>query len=168
MQCQPEATINTSSSKYLGVENRCAAVVLEGFYKPTASGSHYLAFSTMGLTNYLINDEIVHTSQNSGMMTGQEERKQFAFIQGNQYRIRVESFAAPFKPEMPLISGIVGFDLGFMTQQEYDEDLLTAAVDAARSVDVALVFVGTTVEWETEGAKLLLSLPAHEYRLISK
>ncbi|KFZ03434.1 hypothetical protein V502_10949 [Pseudogymnoascus sp. VKM F-4520 (FW-2644)] len=162
LQSQPEATINTYSSKYLGVENRCAAVVLEGFYQPAVSGSHFLAFSTMGLTNFLINDEVVHTSQNVGMMTGQEERKQFAFIQGEQYRIRVESFGAPFRPEMPLITGMVGFDLGFMTQQEYDEDLLQAAVDAACSVDVALVFVGNTVEWETEGwDRQTMELPAN-------
>ena len=59
-----------------------------------------------------------------------------------------EGFYAPF---LAFIDHMPCMRMGFMPQAVYEQDLLPAAVEAARNADVALVFVGNTSEWETEG-----------------
>jgi beta-glucosidase len=90
------------------------------------------------------------------ILAGVEEGKaQFHFTQGQEYRIRVRSLAPATEPNdeesFNLLAGLLGIHLGFMRQNEFEEDLLTAAVEVAKSADVALIFVGNTPAWETEG-----------------
>jgi beta-glucosidase len=58
-----------------------------------------------------------------------------------------------------------GVRVGFRTKDT--DGLFTRAVDAAREADAAVVFVGTTGEWETEGRdRTSLSLPGRQDELI--
>ena len=62
-------------------------------------------------------------------------------------------------------TGLDGFRVGFRTID--GDGLIARAVDAARDADVALVFVGTTAEWETEGRdRTSFDLPGRQPDLI--
>ena len=62
-------------------------------------------------------------------------------------------------------SGLDGFRVGFRTVDA--DGLIARAADAAREADVALVFVGTTAEWETEGMdRTSFELPGRQPDLI--
>jgi beta-glucosidase len=66
-----------------------------------------------------------------------------------------------------LETAIAGVRVGFRTVGQ--DALLTDAVDAASSADVAVVVVGTTAEWETEGYdRTSLSLPGRQGELIRR
>ncbi|KAL2840404.1 glycoside hydrolase superfamily [Aspergillus pseudoustus] len=136
------------------------AATMTATFIPTITGNHYLGFSTVGNTTIFINDEPVFRYEGNypdvmaflfGVAT--EEKKQYYFIAGQEYRIRIEA-----KSAQDTTSGletyalnIVGFMLTFMTEREHDGDLLSEAVETAQSSDVAVVFVGNTPSWETEG-----------------
>jgi beta-glucosidase len=161
----PEATANHPTGSYMPIETRCEALKIEGSYKPSVSGSHYLSFSSLGPSKLFINDHAVFDiTKNSddpmGFLLGgvAEEKKQYDFVKGQEYKIRIESLA-PVGSDgggLSLLDGLLGVHTGFMLQQTYEEDLLTSAVEAAKSADVALVFVGNTTAWETEGTILFL------------
>ena len=60
---------------------------------------------------------------------------------------------------------IDGFRIGFRTVDA--DGLIARAADAARESDVALVFVGTTAEWETEGFdRTTFELPGRQPDLV--
>jgi beta-glucosidase len=62
---------------------------------------------------------------------------------------------------------LAGLRLGFRTVDA--EGLLEAAVATASRADVALVFVGTTQEWETEGRdRASLALPGRQDELVAR
>lgn len=50
-----------------------------------------------------------------------------------------------------LSSNVIGFNFGLVNQDLFEADLISEAVEAARASDVAVVFVGNTPVWETEG-----------------
>lgn len=82
-----------------------------------------------------------------------EEQKQFNFEAGEPYQIRLEACTVEDPDiEESFMSKCLGFNLGFMEQHIVEADLLHEAVDIASSSDVAIVFVGNTPAWETEGA----------------
>jgi beta-glucosidase len=156
-----EATANHLTGSYMPIETRCEAVKIEGYYKPSIDGSHYLSFSALGPSKLFINDDVVFDiTKNSddpmGFLLGgvAEEKKQFDFVKGKEYRIRIESLAPSGNGGggLSLLDGLLGVHTGFMLQQTYEEDLLTIAVESAKSAEVAIVFVGHTTAWETEGA----------------
>ena len=63
--------------------------------------------------------------------------------------------------------GIAGFRVGFRTRDE--DALLARAVVAAADADVAVVFVGTNGEWETEGRdRRSLALPGRQDELVAR
>ncbi|KIW13986.1 hypothetical protein PV08_06767 [Exophiala spinifera] len=137
-------------------------MTLLGTFKPKTSGLHYISLSTLGGTRVYINDELVFDYSNSqttdimAFLIGSpgEDKKRYLFTAGESYRIRIEA-----KATKDTISGFslftkeaIGFSLGFALESEHDADLLTAAIEAAKSSDVAVVFVGHTPIWESEGA----------------
>jgi beta-glucosidase len=165
---EPEAIQNNETGSYMPIETRCAAVRIEGAYKPSVSGSHYMSFYALGPSQLFINDKLIFDiTKNSddpmGFLFGGvvEERSQVDFVKGQEYRVRVESIAPVSHPNsketLSLLDGLLGVHLGFMTQETFEEDLLASAVEVAKSADVALVFVGNIASWETEGVMLFSS-----------
>ncbi|KAB8223917.1 glycosyl hydrolase family 3 C-terminal domain-containing protein [Aspergillus novoparasiticus] len=82
------------------------------------------------------------------------EKKQYQFTAGEEYKIQIEAKSAQDTTSGPqtYASIVVGFNLSFMYEQEHDTDLLSGALQLAQSSDIAIVFVGNTPTWETEGA----------------
>ena len=61
-----------------------------------------------------------------------------------------------------LMEGQASIHLGFIAQAEMEHDVLTEATKLASEADLAIVFVGNTTQWETEGQDLSsMTLPAH-------
>lgn len=59
------------------------------------------------------------------------------------------------------MEGQTSIHLGFIAQAEMEQDVLAEAVDLAKDADLAIVFVGNTTQWETEGQDLSsMTLPA--------
>ncbi|KAL2841031.1 glycoside hydrolase superfamily [Aspergillus pseudoustus] len=136
-----------------------AAVVMAGVYKPAESGAHYLSFTIFGEATISIDSEVVLQTENSrdlmGTLLGAADavQVQHNFIAGKEYHIQISAKAGDASDSGISVLGnsYLGFSLGLAHQQEYEADLLSSAVDAARTSDIAIVFTGHTPEWETEG-----------------
>ena len=135
------------------------AVTLTGTFTPSVSGNHYLSFATLANTAIFINDEPVFKAvgPSADMMamllgTAPEDRKQYQFTAGQSYKLRVEAQAMEAEPGASLLAfPMINFRFGFLLEKEFNVDLLTPAVETAKSSDVAIVFVGHSPVWETEG-----------------
>ncbi|KAI8649153.1 Beta-glucosidase [Fusarium keratoplasticum] len=144
------------------------AVRMTTTYIPSVSGKHYLSFSGIGPTKLFINQvflgEIKETEEAMMFFLGAQEEKhvQYDFIAGQKYYILVESTISPVpNAELFLAEDKVAVHLGFIEQAEMETDLQSEAVELAKQADVALVFVGNTPQWETEGQDMAtMSLPA--------
>jgi beta-glucosidase len=160
---EPDSITTIPSGKFMSLDTPCQAVKLEGVYRPTISGSHYLSFSSLGPAKLLINDqEVFKITKNSddqmGFLLGGtvEEQTQFEFIKGEEYKLYVETLAPVNEGSnhgdgLSLLADMLGVHLGFMLQEEYERDSLAEAIDLAKSAETVVVFVGNTPQWETEG-----------------
>jgi beta-glucosidase len=135
-------------------------VLLSTTFVPDSSGRHYLSCAGIGPTSVSINDKVIyeqkHNSEDAmAFLFGGNPEKQFTypFNKGESYKIRVYSSPPVTSGDEDggILSGLPGFRLGFMSQEEHDEDLLSSAVSLARDCDIAIVFTGHTPDWETEG-----------------
>ncbi|KAF2175424.1 glycoside hydrolase family 3 protein [Zopfia rhizophila CBS 207.26] len=126
---------------------------------PDETGSHYLSCSGMGPTVVSINDKVIfeqkgNSEDSMAFLLGGVTEKEFTFpfAKGESYEIHIRSSPPGGTDDIGgILEGRPGFRLGFMNQQEHDEDLLSKAVEVARDCDVAIVFTGHTPVWETEG-----------------
>lgn len=157
---EPFEAYNVPYGNLLPFGKGCKLAVLEGTYKPTVSGSHYLSFNGLGPCKLIINDKVfIEITENcedsmAFFLGGAEEQvRQFPFQEGHSYKIRVESWAPTEDncDNLAMVNGMPGIRLGSMTQGLYEEDLIQEAVEVASGVDQAIVFVGRTSAWETEG-----------------
>lgn len=90
----------------------------------------------------------------------EDEMRQYNFQAGKRYKFRLESVAPLNGGDNgigAILEGVLATRLCFMNQQEYEEDLLSRAIEVAKGVDVVLAFVGNSSVWETEGTLLLYS-----------
>lgn len=162
----PMSVQNNSGGSYGGFGVRCAAAILEGEYHSSISGSHYVSFMGLGPSKLYINNEMLVSLENPcvdpmGFLLGGvvESEFQYQFEAGNVYKVRIETIAPKndgSNGNMDLLNGLIGCKLGFMLQKTYEENLLDAAVEAAKGSDIALIFVGNTPSWETEGFDLII------------
>ncbi|PSN69431.1 hypothetical protein BS50DRAFT_550276 [Corynespora cassiicola Philippines] len=137
-----------------------ARVCLTGTYTPSATGRHYISFATIGNSKVYINDELVYNIEGKSadvmallLGVAKEEQKRFDFVAGQPYQIRLEAstVADLDNPLSFLSNNILGFNFGLMEQHLMEANLLQEAIDVAKASDVAVVFVGNTPAWETEG-----------------
>ncbi|KAL3475887.1 glycoside hydrolase superfamily [Aspergillus californicus] len=129
-----------------------------GSFTPTQSGNHYLAMSGLGRSKILINGKVVYEQKENcpdsmAFLLGgvKEPETQYSFEAGTTYTIEVVTTKPTSSGGLSLLDGIIGFRLGFMTEKDHNQDLLSEAVEVAKSCDFAIVFTGHTPEWETEG-----------------
>ncbi|KAF7670956.1 glycoside hydrolase superfamily [Alternaria burnsii] len=143
-------------------------VIVTGIFTPSTSGKHYISLATLGNTKVYINDELVYDIEGKSadvyailIGVAVEEQKQFDFVANKPYQIRLEASTVE-DPDVKesFMSKCLGFNFGFMEQHLMEADLLQEAIDVASSSDVAIVFVGNTPAWETEGAdRITMALP---------
>lgn len=127
-------------------------VVLTGTFTPSVSGKHYISLATLGNTKVHINDALVYNIEGKSadvyailMGVAVQEQKQFNFVAGEPYQIRLEACTVEDPDvEESFMSKYLRLNFGFMEQQIMEADLLQEAVDIADSPDVAIVFVGNT------------------------
>lgn len=132
------------------------------------SGTFELALAQAGRARVLIDGEVVldgflNPPPPGGAdffgLASQELVTEVRFEEGSSVEIVVE-FARVY-------ASLAGVRLGFRTTEA--EHLLERAVEAAKGSDVALVFVGTTAEWESEGHdRSSLQLPGRQDELIAR
>lgn len=148
----------------------CKTVKFTTTYIPITPGAHYLSFSGLGPSKFYINDELVAHQKEStkdamGFLLGVQEeiRTQFFFEVGKEYNIVVETHPSPTSnAELYLLDNQCSVHLGLISQEEMEQDVLAEAVSLAKDADLAIVFVGNTTQWETEGQDLeSMSLPAN-------
>lgn len=158
----PERSYAYPLATFMAIESKPQLVRLNGVFKPATSGAHYFSLLSLGHAKFFIDDELVYDAgpephPHAFALGGEfEVKKQFQFKQGREYRLRVEVLAPPPEQAMvPLMAGRIALHVGFMPQAEYEEDVVGTAVEAAKSADVALVFVGNTAEWESEGERIV-------------
>jgi beta-glucosidase len=170
MSGAPVKTIDSNKASYIPLGERFGSVKIVGTYSPPEPGSHYLSLAGLGPTKLFINNTLILeqpepcTDSMAFLLGGHIEQEcQYYFEVGEAYHLRIES-------EQPkadgngnfLMDGLLGTRLGFMTQEGHEENLIPGAVQAARHADVALVFVGNPMAWETEGQdRATMSLPAY-------
>ena len=92
-----------------------------------------------------------------------ETNFQHAFVAGVEYSVRMESLAPKKSVSgLSILDSLIGFHLGFVTQQEYEEDIQSVATKVAKNADIALIFTGHTTVWETDGQdQKSMSLPVN-------
>ncbi|CAA9962275.1 Beta-glucosidase [Pyrenophora teres f. maculata] len=127
-------------------------------FTPSKSGSHYLGCSGIGPTVVRIDGKVVfEQTQNSpdymGFLFGGNPEKEFqvSFTAGKQYKVQIHSKPPAGDSDGSILSGLPGFRLGFMYEDEHNMDLAAEAVALAKECDIAIIFTGHTPVWETEG-----------------
>lgn len=137
-------------------------------YQPPVPGTHYLSFSGLGPSKLYINDVLIADQKSAipdamGFFLGVQEeiRVQYPF-ESQPYTIVIETHPSPTSnSELYLMDDQCSIHLGLITQSEMEHDVLAEAVALAKEVDLAILFVGNTTQWETEGQDLSsMSLPA--------
>ncbi|KAH8879310.1 hypothetical protein GQ53DRAFT_775053 [Thozetella sp. PMI_491] len=138
-------------------------------YTPPISGKHYISFSGIGPSKLFIKGEMLshqerETPDSMAFFLGvqEEHRFQYDFDAAKTYEIVIESIPSQIpNSELHLFDGQISAHLGLVEQAEMDRDLLGEAVALAEEADMAICFVGNTVQWETEGQDLAtMQLPA--------
>ncbi|KAH6625491.1 glycoside hydrolase superfamily [Boeremia exigua] len=154
------STVNYASSSFRSREaTGMARIVLTGTYTPKVSGKHYISLATIGNTKVHINDDLVYNIEGKSadvyailLGVAIEEQKQFEFEAGRPYRIRLEAATvADPENEVSFNAKSLGFNFGLLEQHLMEADLLQEAIETAKASEVAVVFVGNTQAWETEG-----------------
>ncbi|KAL5387317.1 hypothetical protein DPSP01_003541 [Paraphaeosphaeria sporulosa] len=147
----------------------CQSVRLSTTHKPPITGDHYLSFSGLGPSKLFIDGELVAeqtgpTKDAMGFFLGVQDeiRVQYPFKTGKEYLIVAETHPSPVSnAELYLMDNQCSIHLGFILQAEMEQDVLSEAVELAKDADLAIVFVGNTTQWETEGQDLSsMNLPA--------
>lgn len=138
-------------------------------YRPTQSGTHYLSFSGIGPSRLYINEELIAeqkcaTKDSMAFLLGVQEeiRFQYPFETSRIYNIRIETVpSSNSNSELYLMDDQISVHLGFVPAAEMELDLRSEAVALAQEADLAIIFVGNTTQWETEGQDLsAMVLPA--------
>ena len=153
---------------YGGLPDECAhgefTMNLTGDFVPEVSGPHRFGAAIVGKGRMAVGDTIVlddpdGTLPRSDLMFGIASEEQFA---------TVDLVAGEPVPVHITVSGDKGlgvFTLGVKVVSE--RSLLDEAVAVAAEADVAVVVVGTTDEWETEGVdRATLALPGDQDALV--
>ena len=140
---------------------------LSGWLTPEVSGTYRVTMRGYGGRRLIVNGQVVAEDWDapaaadapSAMYATHEEGGTFEFTAGERVLISAELHSN--QPQVCL--------LGIGCEPPHGGDLMTAAVDAARGADVAIVVVGTDSAWETEGRdRQTADLPVRQVELIEK
>ncbi|KAL4879541.1 glycoside hydrolase superfamily [Aspergillus karnatakaensis] len=155
----PKLLVVPAASLHHVQEKNIHTAEMTGIYRPSESGAHYITLNLFGEATVTINGEVVLQANCSDDLMGNllgastAVHVQHDFVEGQKYEIKIYATSADCSDSGLTIIGdrFITFTLGMMHQAEYEADLISPAVEAARSSDIAIVFTGHTPSWETEG-----------------
>ncbi len=141
---------------------------LTGTYRAEASGIHRIGVYAAGLAKVYVDGRLVAdawrnwTRGRTFFEEGCDEViGEVAFEAGRDYEIRIEFATKPFAT-----LGLAAFSVGI--GKPLGDEAIAEAVALAKSSEVALVFVGRSGEWDTEGSDLAsIVLPGRQNELVS-
>ena len=131
------------------------------------SGSYAFGLVSAGRSRLMVDGELVvdnWTSQESGTsffgLGSKEVSEELQLEAGRAYEIMVEYSALP-------MGGLGGVTIGCLAPRP--ADMMDRAVEAARNSDVAIVFLGSNPDWESEGRdRKSMQLPGDQEELIRR
>ncbi|CAM2813974.1 glycoside hydrolase family 3 C-terminal domain-containing protein [Prescottella defluvii] len=130
------------------------------------AGTHQ--FSVSGAGKYSLQ---IGTAEHEITLAGADADLIENLVKPPEYRVAAELAAGAVGVEMRMVAPdfpMVMFGLNHEAPRPPADDAFAAAVEAARNADVALVFVGTTDEVESEGFdRADLALPGRQDELVS-
>ncbi len=144
-------------------------VVARGVYEPPSSGRYVFSLVQAGRARLSVGGHVVidgiadplARDTNSYFGFGSEERVAETHLEGGQPVDVVVEYTSEG------VNGVYAFKVGCRAQVA--QEALPAAVAAAADADVAIVVVGTTPEWESEGFdRRTLALPGQQDQLIEQ
>ncbi|THX77323.1 family 3 glycoside hydrolase [Aureobasidium pullulans] len=161
------STVQTSRYMSLG-QAPSSKVIIEGTFTTKETGHHQLELSSIGVATLCINGELIMSTQGGtadpvAFLQGNSEGQRcfFDFKQGESCAIKIELKPEANQSGLLLLNGAMGVSLGMMKQSMAERDLLTPAVEAAKDAETAIIFVGNTTAWESEGRDMkTMNLPA--------
>lgn len=166
---------NQSDAKWFGsnepgVDLKVFSVRSTFAFTPAESGLHELGLANAGLARLYVDEVLVVDGWDGWQPTGatyydfggDERIVELALEAGKTYSFRVD-----YKATTGVMDGIQAFRVGL--HRPLGEAGLQRAQQIARDAEVALLFVGRTPEWDSEGRDLPdLSLPREQDELIAR
>lgn len=149
-----------------GVDPETYSVRLVGSYVPEQSGVHQFGVVLTGPGRVRLGGEIVVDDLAMALPRGDS----FFGFGSEEQLVEVELGAGEPVTLEAVMTGYLGFSsLRLGVRPPEPGDRLQRAVDAAADADVAIVVVGTTDEWETEGEdRTTIALPGEQDELVGR
>ncbi|KAM0789495.1 hypothetical protein ACM66B_000314 [Microbotryomycetes sp. NB124-2] len=130
-------------------------------YTPEVTGEHHVGVCSMGCATVLVDGKVILENVKSRQQgeifftSGSTERRtSVTFDAGKSYKIQVRHWTIPNSISRGPFAGRdlspAALRLGIFPAKT-DEQALNEAVEVAKKSDVAIVVVGTNMDWETEG-----------------
>lgn len=138
--------------------------------RPEKNGRHVIGLANAGLARLYVDDVLAIDGWRDWKPTGAtyyhfggDERSATMELEaGREYRFRVD-----YRSTTGVMDGIQAFRVGLLLP--LGEEGVKRAEDAAAACDVAIVFVGRTAEWDSEGRDLPgIDLPGAQDELIAR
>lgn len=157
-------------------KNYCSRLTFD--LTPTSTGAHTLSVLTTGRAILYINGECIFTRPQEEQLQREafyffrstfERRFTYKMQAGQTYTLTLESWAATPEALAKSIGGpaIQGSGVGFFEHVDIEAQISSAA-KAATDADIAIIFTGTTAEFESEGYdRDTLDLTAEQYQLVA-
>ncbi|THX17001.1 family 3 glycoside hydrolase [Aureobasidium pullulans] len=164
-----DAVTTVQTSRYMSLgQAPSSKVIIEGIFTTRETGHHQLELSSIGVATLCINGELIMSAHGGTadpiaflQENAEGQRCSFGFEQGKSYAVKIELKPEANKSGLLLLNGAMGVSLGMMEQSKAERDLLTPAVEAAEDAETAIIFVGNTTAWESEGRDMeTMNLPA--------
>ncbi|UTT71206.1 glycoside hydrolase family 3 C-terminal domain-containing protein [Arthrobacter sp. DNA4] len=148
-----------------------STVQFHTIYTPHETGTIRLGFSSVGHGRIFVNGVLVHdatveavgTDLGAALLAPPAASVPVDVVEGTPLNVRVELTSKT----AGALSNTLGITIGTEADNADPDGLITAAVEAARAADVAVVVVGTNSRVESEGYdRSSLELPGTQDRLV--
>jgi beta-glucosidase len=157
----------------IDVKETAMSARMTATYQPSESGRHYLSLSGAGVTRLYVDGTLVASQEAAipdamAFIAGcqDEVRGRHDFEAGKTYKVEVITTMPDVRiSDSPILDKQLCAHVGFVPQGQMERGLLEESVALAREADVAIVFVGNTYQWESEGQDMgAMALPPHDSR----
>lgn len=163
------------------------SILITSFLTPETTGTHDFEIASVGHARLFVDEKLVidnydwtETGETFYAFGSIAKRATASMVAGQKYKIRLEAASKPIEKgavteDDPIhVFGIQpSVRLGYLEQVKSQDDLISAAVSAAKEADIVVVVLGLNAEWESEGYdRKDMDLPGSQdelvYRLLSE